>query len=245
MEKKLRSALDKIYAEDALKEKTMRAIRHKARKKPVIARLAAACAMICLLLMGGIFSRLYTNPYAYVDLDVNPSIELTVNRYGRVIGLSSYNAEGAELVADAHVRNASLSDAISRMLDAMFINGYFGRDGLVSVTVQTQDANAEVNLLGAIESSVAAALLSHHANVPMDIYVVSQQTKSEAHEKNMSPAKYLAITELKAVDPTATYEGCSGHSITEIRRRTSDHTSGHHSGEGANRHHGNHGGRHE
>jgi hypothetical protein len=38
---------------------------------------------------------------AYVDIDVNPGVELILNRYSRVIDVSAYNDDGADLLAKA------------------------------------------------------------------------------------------------------------------------------------------------
>jgi hypothetical protein len=57
--------------------------------------------------------------------------------------------------------------------------------------------------------------------------------RNEAHEQNISPAKYLAILELRTLDPTATVDACRERSIGEIRELTQEHAGDHHDGAAA------------
>lgn len=232
MDERLKGALDKVHAEDALKEATMRALHRTAKgraaRTPAI-RLIAVCASLLLLLVGGgTFYRIYAAPSAYIDMDINPSIELTVNRFGRVIDASAYNEEGVAVIRDVRVNRRGYEAAVAALLEAMIADGYVERDGLVSVTVQADDARREEELVNGVREAVSGALSSHHVKAAADVFAVTQEIKSCAYDHHISPAKYLAISELQAVDETATYENCADHSIRQIRKRTREHQSTHH-----------------
>ena len=55
--------------------------------------LGAACAMAALFLCIGSYALLWM-PVAYVSIDVNPSLELELNRLDRVISGRAYNEDG-------------------------------------------------------------------------------------------------------------------------------------------------------
>lgn len=228
MDKRLKSALNKVYAEDALMEQTAARlsaeIRRGHRRKVTRFRLAAACAsLLVFFALGGLSLNLYLTPSAYIDVDVNPSIELITNRFGRVIGEHAYNDDGQRILAEVSVRNLGYSEALDRLIGAMKRDGYLGQDALVSVTVQTQDSA----LLRDVQASVNTALQSHHLAAEADVFAVTQDVKATAGEHHLSPAKYLAITKLQQVDPTATIEGCRDHSISELRQFAQEHTEDH------------------
>lgn len=235
MDNKVHSMFGKIKADDALKGKTLsfinQEIERRSRTYSPRIRLAAVCAsFVLLMLFGGFSYNLYYTPSAYIDLDVNPSIELNLNRFGRVLEASPYNADGGSILKDVDVRHKKYEQAVETLLSEMIARGYLESDGLVSVTVQTDKNTVEAKILEDIQSTVSDTLDSR--SYTADIFAVSQETRNHAHDYNLSPAKYLAIVQLQEVDPTASFEGCAGHSINEIKQFTRSHGGGHHGGMG-------------
>lgn len=238
MNNELKNAFNKIQAGDALKENTLLFLREKmrGRHRPMRRRFRwhiASAMMALLILVSGLAYNLYFTPNAYVDMDVNPSIGLTLNRFGRVLDVQAYNNDGIAILADLNVRFKSYDEAAGVLLDVIIAEGYLAADGLISVTVQA-DSEMENDLLTGLKQMVAMALAEHHANVQTDVFVVTDEIKLNAQEHHMTPAMYLAITELQAVDPTATFEGCMGHSIRELQALTQGNGVGCHGRVGEN-----------
>lgn len=235
MKNELQNLLDKIQAEDELKQKTMEVLyleMGKRSKKTRVPRrrLAATFASLLLFLcIGGVSYHQYFTPSAYVDMDINPSIELTLNKFGRVIEANPYNDDGKVVLQDADIQNKPYQQAVQTLLDSIIKDNYLKKDGLVSVTVQTKNAQSEKDLIDRLKSTVSATLEEHHATAKSDIFAVTKQVKEHAEGYHLSPAKYIAISELQAVDPTATFESCSDHSINEIHELTRQHQNGKHS----------------
>lgn len=234
MDNKMRDTFDKIHAEATLKQKTAAFLHEKIRqksgsRKTVRLKLAAICASFVLIfIIGGFCNNLYFTPSAYVDIDVNPSIELMVNRFNRVIEASPYNDDGAAILQDINVLHMSYNAAVDKLIGAMVAKGYLKQDGTVSVTVQTSDGNRESNMLGNLQASINTALQTHHTDASSNVFAVNEEVRGYAHENHMTPAKYLAISELQQVDPTATFEDCREHTISEINQMIREHGSGHH-----------------
>ena len=236
MEHELRSAFDKIHADDALKTRTARYLNAEIKKhdhagaRPRF-RLAAVCAVILLFVLAGGYSyNLFFTPTTYVDIDINPSIGLTLNRFERVVDVSAFNDDGAVILSEANIRFKKYDEAMRILLDLIISKGYLIEDGLVSVSVQA-GGNSENDMLEWLNQVIAASLIEHHTNAETDVFIVTTEVRLTAYEHHLTPAKYLAICELQAVDPTATFESCSGHSIVEIRERTRSHGSNHHNEE--------------
>ena len=238
MVNELYNAIDKIRASETLKAKTERYVQEKinkrSRAKPrSYFRLAAVCsALLLLIVFGGVSYRLYFAASAYIDMDVNPSFGLTLNRFDRVIGVHAYNEDGAAVLSVADVRFKPCKDAAGILLDAIIANGFLSEDGLVSLTVQSKSGADDI-LLVQLEQVVSGILFNHHATAHIDIFSVTSEVRTNAHEHHVSPAMYFAISELQEVDPTATFEDCAEHSITQIRART----RAHHGRQGNGRHH--------
>lgn len=233
MTDRMKAAFDGIQAEDSLVENTMRGVREKmhTQAKPRnyfnVRRLATMAACLVLVLFSGVFSyNLYFTEAAYIDLDINPSLALTINRFDRVIGVEAYNADAEELLFGLNIQHKNVDAAIDEIIAAAAQTGALEREGLVSVTVQSLYGD-EALLLESIQAGVSASV-SHHGSAEVDVFAVDSETRNAAHEHHISPAKYLAILELQEVDPTATIDGCSEHSIGEIQQMIAEHGGDHH-----------------
>ena len=75
-------------------------IKHKPSANRMVQKLSI-CASLALVLLSfaGIGSHSLAEPYSYVSLDINPSIEYALNRYDKVISVSGINNEGQQVVS--------------------------------------------------------------------------------------------------------------------------------------------------
>jgi hypothetical protein len=233
----IKTAFDGIRAEDNLKANTTLYLQtemqksNKVRVRTYVRRFAAAFAAVAIIVLSGVFSYdLYFTPMAYIDVDVNPSIELTLNRFYRVIGVHAYNEDGASILSGISLKHERYEEALVTIMETVGRGGYIQDGGLVSVTLQTDNAGREAELLTSVQSNVTSYIAGNHHEAQIEIFAVNGDTQSRAHEHNISPATYLAIQGLIEVDPTVTVESCRGHTIIEIRRQTHGHSGGHHGG---------------
>jgi hypothetical protein len=226
---KLKDAFEAIRAEDALKASTTRFLQAEiqkaaAKKRPAGIRTAIASAACVVLIFFGVLSyNSYFTVTAFLDFDINPSIELSVNRFGRVIEAYAYNGEGEQILSEANLKHKTYQDATRLIVDAAVGGGYLRDEAMISVTLQTDNTSKESQMLMSVESSMAAAVSEHHIAPQAEIFPVSAEMRNEAHGQNISPAKYLAILELQKIDPAATVDSCRDHSIGEIRELTREH----------------------
>ena len=86
-------------------------IKEQETKKParIVAWVASAAAAIVLIRAG---AWAYFTPYTYVSLDVNPSIEYSVNRFDRVLSVSAVNGDGTEILKNLDLKNKTIDEAI-------------------------------------------------------------------------------------------------------------------------------------
>jgi len=234
VENDLCSALNKIQAADDLKFRTSRFLnmeinKRSRRKTQLHFKLAAVCSVIVLAILIGRFSyNEYFTPVTFVDVDVNPSIGLTLNRFERVIEVSAYNASGLAVIDNANIRFKRYDDAIRILLEVIIQNGFLTEEGLVFVTVESNEENRENAMLEFLNQVITDSLSERHTSVQTDVFPVTREVRTNAHEHHVTPARYLAIRELQEVDANATFENCAGHSIGEIRERTRTHGGNHH-----------------
>lgn len=231
---RMNRAFDGIQAEEALIEATQKRIKErrqkrsrKSPKKLVLSGIVLA-AMV-LFVFGSL--RMYEKETAFIDIDVNPSIELKVNAFDRIVGTSAYNEEGKKILQNLKIENKKYTDAVEVLVKSMTTQGYLKENGLVSVTIQNSNKTKQKNQLGHLKKSVNTVMKQSKIEAEEEVFAVGHTTKHHSHEENVSPAKYLAIQELKKYDKQATMDECRHHSLSEIRNQTAQHHSKGNSGQ--------------
>jgi hypothetical protein len=231
----IKKAFDGIHAEESLKHNTLdflrtrMATRVRKNHRVHFRRFSVAMACCMVLVCFSLFSyNLYFREAMYVDVDINPSVELTVNCFDRVIDVYAYNSDGEALLEQLNLMHKKYDMAVTTLTDASMQNGFLADGGLVSVTLQSNSSTNKETALQTLETDITHSAQSHHVTVQVNATVVDSETRAQAHEQNLSPAKYLAILNLQAVDPTASIENCRDHTIEEIYTLTQDCVNGHH-----------------
>jgi hypothetical protein len=84
--------------------------------------------------------------YAYMSIDVNPSVELAVNDELEVIKLEAYNIEGEEIISKLNNwKNQDISIVTSQIINEIKIQGYFqNHDEVIISTVYEEKAQPEI-----------------------------------------------------------------------------------------------------
>lgn len=215
MKQKIAETFDKIQAEEELKRHTKEFLAHKTNqfcRRPLFVLPKPAIVFACLLLLVfGTYPVFFTS-VSTISIDVNPSVELDVNRFDRVISVRSYNEDGNRLLASADVRFLDYRDALHRLLETEDMQSYLSPDSLLSVTVFGSDEAKNKEMLNNV-----AGCTSEYGNVhcssgnPEDV--------SDAHARGMSCGKYQAYLELYRLDPSVTPEEMQTLSMRQILDR--------------------------
>ncbi len=116
----------------------------KKKKLHITKKMAfcTACVTLMLLCSGaGVWA--YAAPYSYVSLDVNPSIEYTLNRLDRVIKVRAVNDDGQSILDElniADLNNKSIEEAILATVQQISNEGYFTGSNPEPVTATASEA---------------------------------------------------------------------------------------------------------
>lgn len=239
-ENRIRDAFDCIGASEELKSSTKEFLRDARQREAGHSigrqrnrhafRLAAgiACAMATLFLCIGSYALLWM-PVAYVSIDVNPSLELELNRLDRVISGRAYNEDGERILEGVSVKGMRYEAAIESILGSEGMRPYLTQDGALTFTVATDSLPKEERLLADISRSTGC--VEHGGtSVRADMSLVE-----EAHENGLSLGKYLAYKVLLRYEPDLTVQDCHEMGMSQIHGRIEEHEHGanHGSGHGA------------
>lgn len=97
---------------------------------------AAAC--LGLLVLGG--WQFLLTPYGTVRMQINPDVEMTVNRFDYVTQVTGLNEEGSQLVDDYGYSLKKVDQVSNELADRALEMGYLQDGGFVQLTVQSEDS---------------------------------------------------------------------------------------------------------
>lgn len=172
---------------------------------------AAACLLAVVFGVGATFA--YAQPTAYIGIDVNPSIELRLNRFDRVIEAQGLNADGIEVLATVDLVGKSYDEAMRSLSSDPVFAAYLTPDSYLQVSVTSEDAN-QASKLEEQSATYISELPCKGSCVAVDA-----QTREEARSAGIGAGKYLAAQALMEIDPAVTLEECSHLSMRELRDR--------------------------
>lgn len=185
----------------------------------------AACFMLFISVSAFGFG-VYFDETTLISLDINPSIELSANRFDRVIAVRSLNAEGDTIIQQVNVKNKPLDKAVSALFDGG-LGDFIPQNPLVTFTVFSSDEQSERLILNKLQNTADTYVSSHHADAQIELLSVDEALINEAHKHNVTAGKYTALRELQEVLPEMEIESYSHHSISYIKEQTKIHGAGH------------------
>lgn len=214
MSNKIQEAFDSIHAEPRLKSETSaylsRKLYHPVKKVAPIRRFAAVSICFVLLLIGGGYYTYFT-PVLAISIDVNPSIELSINRFDRVVSVEGYNEDGKELVPLLSVNYLPYQQAIAAILAEEQIQSYLDDGELLSMTVAGDSQKQNEKMLTTLSQYTTQENISCHA--------ADAQEVANAHGHGISVGKYNAYLTLNELDSSITVEEVKHLTMRQIMDR--------------------------
>ena len=190
-ENKLAEAIDNLD-ETYIKEAEL--FQRKTRKLPK-AWMGVTAMAACLLLVCGIgLTRLDKKTDSVVCIDVNPSIEIAVNKKDKVLGVAAINEDAKLILADMDLADTELNVALNAIMGSLYKNGYLDDVyNAVNVCVENNDT-ARASRLGEIISLEINNILDEKdviGKVSTQFCVNDKETKQAASEYGISVGKYM------------------------------------------------------
>lgn len=233
---RIRESMEHLQASQELKQSTLqyleqqRVRKNRFRRQPAFGLLAAAVCLFFVLGMGGY--SFYRRPVSYISIDVNPSIELGINRFGRVVLAQAYNADGQDILEHVTIENIPYLQAIETLLQDENCGRYLSGESRPFFTIVSEQSDTIAQEITADE------LLQQYGT---QTYISNVSCMREAHQHEMSFGKYRAYLELLEYDENVSVEDCHSMTIGEIQNRIDSCQKNHERGEhgGHEGHHGN------
>lgn len=191
------------------------AVRAAARRRRPARAITALAACLVLALAGFGLHSVYREPVAFVGIDVNPSIELGINRFDRVVEARPLNDDGRILLEDVALTGLGYQEAIDALTTSAAFAPYADAGSLVEVSVASADTALADRLAAQTDAALEALPCDHACGS------VGTEVRDQASAAGTGMARYQAAQELVALDPSLTLDECAAMSMRELRDRIS------------------------
>jgi ribosomal protein S8 len=186
----------------------------------------AATATASLAVLIGAPAWAYMTPYSYVSIDVNPSVELTINRFNRVLEVNAVNDDGEKIVEQISLeslKHRDVSEAVENVLEELKDEGYIvdGEEGgvVVAASSKTQEKTDELKekVKGVVEKEIKVKKSGDEKSnededveseehedsedseegIEVEIIGVGQEKVEEAKVRGVTPGKMNLVIKLQ------------------------------------------------
>lgn len=215
MNNRVHNALKEIHAEQQLMDSTKSAVlgkmsisNSKSNKGFFTSKKIMAFAVCLIMVFAGVGGYVsYFTEVSAISIDINPSVEMGVNRYDKVINVKGINEDGKKLVMNLDLKYKSYSDAIDILINSDEVKD----DVEVAITVSSDDSDKQEEVISEIQT------YGINCGKKLYCYNSSKEEISEAHNNGLSFGKYKAYLELKEHYPNITIDEIKNKSMPEIR----------------------------
>ncbi|MCY1714368.1 hypothetical protein [Caproiciproducens galactitolivorans] len=215
METIFRSAVNHIHAKEDLKRKTkdylianLSITPTAAQSKPGRSVRQRAVLAACTVIFVGAISAaaVYKTPASYLSLDINPGVELGVNRFGKIVSATAYDNAGVTILDGQNIMDTDVKTAVHTLVKSAAQKGFVAQDGstVILVTSETDNPSNAIELENTAAQGVETAIKSEGKTVTISKDHIPLEKRDEAKKLDITPGKLSLIQKLQALDPSVT-----------------------------------------
>lgn len=186
----------------------------KTAKKRWIPLTAAAMLAVLVGLGAGVQSWRNGRAVAsVVSLDVNPSIQLQVNRKERVLAAQPLNADAWEILQGMELEGTQLNVAVNAIMGSLLQHGYLTEAGsAILISVEDRDAQRAGRLEAELNQTVSAAV----EEAVVLSQVLTYDAGQEPEPEGVSSGKAALIRAIQDLNGSLVFGDLAALSVEEL-----------------------------
>lgn len=134
----------------------------------------------CIILIMFTFGYSFLKPFSYLEISINPKVEITLNRYSRVIKIDALNKDGLILLKNLNIWGKSVDRGMKILYDKMNEDGLLINEKTLDILVIGGTKNISNNI-----ETILSNTTSHHLNsIGAHCYIKIHQSSIENHNNH-------------------------------------------------------------
>jgi hypothetical protein len=163
-------------------------------------KMAFALPVVALLLLLVTWQAFTPAPqaFAYLVLEVNPAVRLTIDTNNKVIGFEAMDPRAREVFQQLKLRSKKAEQAVVEIVDRFYDQGILTPGGRVLLVMSPVAVVKQENLTAALDplhSAVSRRLLELNIEIAANRFVMDAQTFGAAEQAGLMPSRYVRLLE--------------------------------------------------
>ncbi|MBQ2812632.1 MAG: PepSY domain-containing protein [Clostridia bacterium] len=186
-----------------------------------VRKFAAVAAALIVLVGAGVFGYNYrtaSNAVAsIVSIDVNPGIEMTLNKNAKVLEAKALNADAEKVLEGLELKGTQANTATSAIIGSLLKNGYIDElANSILISVEDNDDARGEKLQNELTAQVTATLEESAASAAILAQHTDGKDKNAAEEYGISSGKAALVEKIIDANPTYNKEELAKLSVNEL-----------------------------
>lgn len=180
---------------------------------------ASAAAVIALAAGIGFAGNQYFSIATVIGIDVNPSIELRINKNDTVVKALALNSDAQIILDEMKLKGVDCDVAVNALIGSMLKHGYIDElKNSILISVDNPDARKSAELEERLMNEINSIL----SGSSVEPAVMAQSVSDDASLKNLaeqygiSVGKATLIQKICNADPTKTFESLASLSVNDL-----------------------------
>lgn len=188
--------------------------------KPLAIIAAAVAVMLLMMLVPGYQKVFIPQAAAYVTLDINPSVELAVDKNLNIIEVQGLNEDGQKLLGEVDLVGLQLNKAIPLLVNQAVADEYLDpqQENVVLSTVTITENGVQIDDT-TVQKMINQPLQDKMITVRVLVERVEPEVRNQAKKSKMSAGKYLVYTEAQRQGIEISIEEVRAKGITQLEQR--------------------------
>jgi hypothetical protein len=181
-------------------------------------------AVVTMAVMIFCFTGIYVQqqtPVATVALDVNPSIELTINKQEKVLEAKGFNEEARIMLAGLEYKRKPLHQVVRALVGAMVQEGYLSQEkNTLMISVESKNLKQAEGIRDVVQDQVLQQIAEEkiEGEVIAQAFIQNKDSRFKAEELGISVGKMHLIEKIMENKKVVSIEGLEKKSIRELAR---------------------------
>lgn len=197
------------------------------RKKTHLKYLTLAASMLVIFASYVLFQQFFipSAVYAYIDVDINPSLEFAIDKNAQVLDIKPLNKDAQTILKDLKLIDLPVKQAIAAVVKESKQQGFIKPDKtsavLISASIDAQRSNksnesAEKILNNVLTDINNTAFDLGNETIKPEVLKVTPESRSLAVQNKISMGRYALYDKIKQEDMNITIEEAKTAHVSEM-----------------------------
>lgn len=184
-------------------------------------------AMLVLVLCSVVFLQILrpASVFAYVDVDINPSLELSIDKNAKVVDVKTLNSDAQTLIKDLQLVNNPLENAVRIIIQESQNKGFIRYDKenavLISASIKpgkhsSANASHEKALDDIVKNLSKADFSLDSVSIKQKIIKVTPEKRAAALKNNISMGRYDLYEKISGISKDMNIEKAKTEGLSDM-----------------------------